>query len=219
MLKIISTSDGSDTVYLPSLNEHYHSVNGAIQESMHVFIETGYRAVSHDPVKILELGFGTGLNTLLTLYESFKDERKVEYISVEKFPLPDNIRKKLNYGRFFPGHQISFFDLMHDCEWENPCMLSDNFSLLKLNKDFREIDLNTRIDLVYFDAFAPEKQPELWTFDVLSAVCSLVNKGGVFVTYSAMGQLKRDLTKLGFEVENPPGPPGKRHITRAIKTG
>lgn len=219
MLKIISTSDGSDTVYIPAINEHYHSVNGAIQESKHVFIEAGYRKTALNPVKILELGFGTGLNSLLTLYESFKDGRNVEYITVEKFPLPENIWKELNYSRFFPAGQRPFFNLIHECGWENTCMISDNFSLLKLKKDFRDIDLNTGVDLVYFDAFAPEKQPGLWTFDLLSAVCSLINNGGIFVTYSSRGQLKRDLTRLGFSVEHPPGPPGKRHITRAIKTG
>ncbi|MFP4488725.1 MAG: tRNA (5-methylaminomethyl-2-thiouridine)(34)-methyltransferase MnmD [Bacteroidales bacterium] len=219
MLKIISTSDGSDTVYIPSLNEHYHSVNGAIQESKHVFIEAGYNKTALNPLKVLELGFGTGLNTLLTLKESLKDGRHVEYITAEKFPLPENILKSLNYSRFFPAGQRSFFKLIHDCEWENTCMISNNFSLLKLKKDFRDIKLNTSVDLVYFDAFAPERQPELWTFDVLSPVCSLINKGGVFVTYSARGQLKRDLTRLGFDVEHLPGPPGKRHITRAVKTG
>ncbi|MFO7756049.1 MAG: tRNA (5-methylaminomethyl-2-thiouridine)(34)-methyltransferase MnmD [Bacteroidales bacterium] len=219
MLKIISTSDGSDTVYIPSINEYYHSLNGAMQESKHVFIEAGYNKTALNPVKILELGFGTGLNTLLTLKESLKDGRDVEYITAEKFPLPENILKSLNYSRLFPAGQKSLFKLIHDCEWENTCMISNNFSLLKLKKDFRDIELNTSVDLVYFDAFAPEKQPELWTFDVLSPLCSLINKGGVFVTYSARGQLKRDLTRLGFSVEHLPGPPGKRHITRAIKTG
>ena len=217
MLKIISTSDGSNTLYVPELDEHYHSTFGAVRESKHVFIEAGYKSVACNPVKIFELGFGTGLNALLTLLESINDKRLVDYVSVEKYPLPESVYKKLNYSTLFPGNEGSYFDLLHECRWGIPCSISNNFSLLKIEHDLREADIEMIFDIVYYDAFAPDKQPEMWSYDVLSKVTSLIKPEGVFVTYSAKGQLKRDLRKLGFSVKNPEGPPGKRHITRAVK--
>jgi len=218
MLKIISTSDGSQTVYVPELDEHYHSTFGAVRESLHIFIRYGYKSVSTDPLMILEFGFGTALNALLTLYESLNDGRRVNYVSVEKYPLKDDIYKQLDYSKFLPAGKKSYFKLLHECPWEEKCMISDNFSLLKIEKDFRNIVMDKTFDIIYFDAFAPGKQPDLWTADMLRLVSALTKKGGVFVTYSAKGQLRRELTELGFRVEHPPGPPGKRHITRAVKT-
>ncbi|MBN1388109.1 MAG: tRNA (5-methylaminomethyl-2-thiouridine)(34)-methyltransferase MnmD [Bacteroidales bacterium] len=217
MLKIISTSDGSDTLYVQELDEHYHSTFGAVKESNHVFIESGYKSISSNPVRIFELGFGTGLNTFLTLLESLKDKRMVYYVSIEKYPLPANIYKKLNYSTLYRENEGSYYNLIHECSWGIPREITDNFSLLKIEKDFMEMDTDMVFDIVYFDAFAPEKQPEMWSYNVLELVASLMNPGGVFVTYSAKGQLKRDLKQLGFLVENPAGPPGKRQITRAVK--
>ena len=218
MLKIISTSDGSKTVYVPELDEHYHSTFGAVSESLHIFIGYGYKSVATDPVNILEFGFGTGLNALLTLHESLNDGRQVNYVSIEKYPLEAGIYKQLDYSKFLPGGKKSYFKLLHECPWEEKCMISDNFSLLKTEKDFRDIEMDSIFDIIYFDAFAPAKQPDLWTADMLSLVSGLIKQGGIFVTYSAKGQLRRELTKLGFRVEHPPGPAGKRQITRAVKT-
>lgn len=217
MLKIISTSDGSDTIYVPELDENYHSTFGALSESKHVFIEAGYKSTSCNPIKILELGFGTGLNALLTFLESIDDKRIVYYVSIEKYPLSANIYNKLNYNSIFPGNEGSYFMQLHKCGWGVPCRISNNFTLLKIEQDFRKVEVEEDFDLIYFDAFAPEKQPEMWSYKVLSLVSTLTKQGGIFVTYSARGQLKRDLKKLGFRVENPEGPPGKRQITRAVK--
>ena len=217
MLKIISTSDGSDTLYVPELNEHYHSTFGAVRESNHVFIESGYKSTSCNPVRILEVGFGTGLNTFLTLLESLNDKRMVFYVGVEKYPLPSSIYKKLNYSTLFPVKKGSYFDSIHEINWGITCKITDNFSLLKLKKDLINMDTRLAFDIIYFDAFAPEKQPEMWSYDVLSLVSSITKPGGIFVTYSAKGQMRRDLKQLGFKVENPEGPPGKKHITRAAK--
>ncbi|MFO7852320.1 MAG: tRNA (5-methylaminomethyl-2-thiouridine)(34)-methyltransferase MnmD [Bacteroidota bacterium] len=217
MLKIISTSDGSDTLYIPEMDEHYHSTFGAVSESRHVFIENGYKSISGRHVKIFEMGFGTGLNALLTLLESLNDKRRVDYVSVEKFPLEEKVYKKLNYTTFLKDHECTYYNLLHKCPWEEYCSITDNFRVLKIEKDLREIKFDMMFDLVYYDAFAPDKQPEMWTGDVLSIVSSLTKPGGIFVTYSAKGQLKRNLKKLGFMVENAEGPTGKREITRAVK--
>lgn len=217
MLKIISTSDGSDTLYVQELDEHYHSTFGAVRESNHVFIESGYKSTACDPVRIFELGFGTGLNTFLTLLETIKDKRMVYYVSIEKHPLPADIYKKLNYNKLFRGNKGSYYDLIHECRWGIPCKITDNFSLMKIEKDFLEMDTDMVFDIVYFDAFAPEKQPGMWSYNVLERIAALIKPDGVFVTYSAKGQLRRDLKQLGFLVENPEGPPGKRQITQAVK--
>lgn len=217
MLKIISTSDGSSTIYVPELDEHYHSTYGAIKESLHVFINEGYRSVSTNPLAIFEMGFGTGLNALLTLYESIRDGRQVDYVSVEKYPLGRDIYNKLNYEDFFPGYNKSYFSLLHECRWGENCQVIDNFCIQKLEADFNDLHIDRLFDIVYYDAFAPGKQEEMWSFDILSKAASLLKPGGVFVTYSAKGQLKRDLALLGFSVEHRPGPAGKRHISRAVK--
>ena len=217
MLKIISTSDGSDTLYVPELNEHYHSTFGAVSESNHVFIESGYKSTSLNPVNILEVGFGTGLNTFLTLLESLKDKRIVYYVSVEKSPLPSSIYKKFNYSTLVPVNKGLYFDLIHESNWGTSCKITENFSLLKLKKDFMKMDPRLAFDIIYFDAFAPEKQPEMWSYEILSLASSMIKPGGIFVTYSAKGQLRRDLKQLGYNVENPAGPARKRQITRAVK--
>jgi tRNA U34 5-methylaminomethyl-2-thiouridine-forming methyltransferase MnmC len=217
MLKIISTSDGSSTIYVPELDEHYHSTFGAIKESMHVFINEGYRSVDTNPLAVFEMGFGTGLNALLTLYESMKDGRQVDYLSVEKHPLGKDIYKQLNYEDFFAENKKSYFSLLHECRWGEKCQISDNFCIRKLEADFSDMHTDRLFDIVYYDAFAPGKQAEMWSLDVLSKAASLLKPGGVFVTYSAKGQLKRDLVSLGFSVEHRPGPAGKRHISRAVK--
>jgi len=217
MLRIISTSDGSSTIYVPELDEHYHSTFGAINESLHVFINEGYKSIYADPVSVFEMGFGTGLNTLLTLYESLKDKRRVDYVSVEKYPLSENIYQKLNYDTFFPEHKKGYFKLLHQCPWEEECRISDNFMLLKIGTDFLNMTADRLFDIVYYDAFAPGKQAEMWSFNTISKAASMIKPGGVFVTYSAKGQLKRDLNNLGFNVEHRMGPAGKRQITRAVK--
>jgi tRNA U34 5-methylaminomethyl-2-thiouridine-forming methyltransferase MnmC len=217
MLKVISTSDGSKTIYVPELDEYYHSAYGAVEESKHVFINNGYKKFPGNTIRIFELGFGTGLNVLLTLLESVKDKKRIEYLSIEKYPLDKEIIDQINYGQLFTEKGELYFSLIHEAEWDKPCFINDSFSLHKITGDIRDFTTDSFFDIVYYDAFAPGKQPEMWSFDLISKVCSLLSSGGIFITYSARGQLKRDLSKLGFDVEHPDGPRGKRQITRASK--
>lgn len=220
MLQIITTHDGSHSLLNPELNETYHSVHGARQESLHVFIKHGLEfAVQHqhkNPVKILEIGFGTGLNALLTAAYSVRNNLKVEYTTLEAFPVNESIWQQLNYPQGETESKI-FYNLHHTAwdEWTEPV---PGFMLKKINTTLQLASLgHNYFDVVYFDAFAPNKQPEMWELPMLQkTVQSLVSKG-VFVTYCAKGQLKRDLASLGTTVEALQGPPGKREMIRAVK--
>ena len=216
-LKIILTEDGSNSLYHHDLDETFHSKHGAIQESQHVFIENGLRYFiaqhQQQDISVLEYGFGTGLNTLLTLMA--KAQRTIFYESIEKYPLALDIVNQLNYGGIL-GHQDEFTKI-HTTEWGEAEEIKDGFTLKKVNTDFRAYQNDSTFDLIYFDAFAPSTQPELWQLEVLEQCYDLLVPNGILVTYSAMGQLKRDLKAIGFEVESLPGPPGKFEMTRATK--
>ena len=218
-MKVILTEDDSHSIYLPELDETYHSIHGAIQESKHVFIDAGlnYWLGKHanlPAVKMLEFGFGTGLNALLTII-NIDVSIKVDYHTLEKFPLPREITRSLNYGEILNKPEI--YDKIHNANWDERQSILPNFSIKKLETDFRDYIYDETYDIIYFDAFAPSKQPELWTKSIFECCYQSLNKGGVLVTYSARGQLKRDLKSIGFVVESLPGPPGKIEITRAIK--
>jgi tRNA U34 5-methylaminomethyl-2-thiouridine-forming methyltransferase MnmC len=216
-LEIITTSDGSHTVRNKTLNETYHSIHGALQESMHVFLQNGleYFRKKHQgkDICIFEVGFGTGLNALLTLRYAVGNQLRIRYVTLEPFPLPESVWSELNYEI---GNQ-EHLKLLHESCWETEILLAPEFKILKLKATLDEVDLNERYDLIYFDAFAPLVQPELWTFKSLEKVILNLKSGGVFVTYSARGQLKRDLKELGLMVETLPGPPGKNEMVRAGK--
>jgi tRNA U34 5-methylaminomethyl-2-thiouridine-forming methyltransferase MnmC len=219
-IRIITTEDGSHSLFNEQLNETYHSVHGAIQESNHVFIKHGLEYVtehSNKPViNILEIGFGTGLNALLTLQHVFGKEQSVQYTTLEAFPVEEDVWSRLNYA----NTEISkeWFEKLHQTPWDQWIEIATSFQLRKHFTTLQKIELKANhFDLVYFDAFAPSKQPELWEFSILKKVTDSMNAGGVFVTYCAKGQLKRDLKNLGLTVEALPGPPGKREMVRAIK--
>ena len=216
-MKIIRTSDGSDTLYVPEIDEHYHSVHGAVQESKFIFIDNGLNYNKAGSVRIFEAGFGTGLNALLTAEVSFKDDREIFYTSIEKYPLPENIINSLNYKEFVSEKGKKIFDRMHSCGWNTPEKLSRNFTLLKIEGDLLAYDIEGSYDLIYFDAFGPEKQPEMWTNEVFRKVAEMTSPNGLLVTYSVKGEVKRALKENGFKVDLLPGPPGKRHILRAVK--
>jgi tRNA U34 5-methylaminomethyl-2-thiouridine-forming methyltransferase MnmC len=219
-IEIIATGDDSHTLYLPHLDETYHSRHGAIRESQYVFIEKGLRQVFNEtekPVQLLELGFGTGLNAFLTMIEAVEHQRKVDYTTLEPFPLPSEIVESLNYGNFLPADSARLFQKIHQAPWENPIDLDPAFILLKLKTIIQNFQPEQLYDLVYFDAFAPAKQPELWDFPVLEHVYGLLNSGGYLVTYCAQGKFQRNLRELGMKVEKLPGPPGKREMIRARK--
>lgn len=218
-IKVILTEDGSHSLQLTDLDETYHSTHGAIQESNHVFIEAGFnhclaKNIEPQEINILEFGFGTGLNVLLTALAETKDV-SIKYDSIEKHPISKEISSQLNYGEILNNDTL--FKLIHSSAWGGKIQLTPSFYLSKFQLDFRDFTSNSKYHLIYFDAFAPSKQPKLWTKEVLSQCYDFLLPGGIFVTYSAKGQLKRDLISLGFEVESLPGPPGKFEITRAVK--
>jgi tRNA U34 5-methylaminomethyl-2-thiouridine-forming methyltransferase MnmC len=220
-IKIIETEDGSHSLYVPELNETYHSFHGAWQESMHVFIEKGlryYRIKKGLPeqVRIFEVGFGTGLNALLSVLFANEHQLKLHYTSIEPFPLEIELVKQLNYGE--KANANTLFMELHQAKWGEDVPISPFFTLEKLQLKLEDVKLhNNHIDIVYFDAFAPGKQAELWTPAMLQIAYDLLEKGGILVTYCAQGQFKRNLKEVGFTVESVPGPPGKKEMVRAEK--
>ena len=217
MPEIITTSDGSHTLYVPELDEHYHSVHGAIRESMHIFIGAGYEAQKSGQADIFEIGFGTGLNAFLTALRARQDNRPVRYTAIEKYPLGPDITGSLNYCTFTGEQTRTLFDAIHTSPWDRQVDITSGFSLLKIQGDLTSFRHSGTHNLIYFDAFGPDKQPEMWSQEVFETIASITVKGGILVTYSAKGEVKRNLRDCGFEVSLLPGPPGKRQIIRAVK--
>jgi tRNA U34 5-methylaminomethyl-2-thiouridine-forming methyltransferase MnmC len=215
--EIRKTSDGSQTVYVKELDESYHSIHGAIQESSHVFIDEGWRRTTADPVRVLEIGFGTGLNALLTLSVSLSEERGVYYHTVEKYPLTPSEYTRINFEDHLTGIPPGSFQQLHEAEWGAEIPISGKFILFKERSDFREMQLSGLFDLVYFDAFDPAKQPHLWSEGVFGIIREHTRPGAILVTYSARGSVRRALKASGFRTEKVPGPPGKREMTLALR--
>jgi tRNA U34 5-methylaminomethyl-2-thiouridine-forming methyltransferase MnmC len=222
-IEIIITSDGSHSLRNTRLNETYHSIHGAIQESIHVFVNNGlafFENRNHpSEIRILEVGFGTGLNALLTLRHALGSKLQFHYTSLEADPLPEETIQQLNYPVIldFPGAS-SLFNKLHGTSWIQEDAILSNFVLKKQLGKLQDLDLGEeQFDLVYFDAFAPVKQPELWEIGMLKKVERAMKPGAAFVTYCAKGQFKRDLRSLGLAVETLPGPPGKKEMVRALK--
>ncbi len=218
-MQIIKTSDGSQTIYLPELNEQYHSLNGAVTESEYVYIEKGYLYQQSRNQKVFEVGFGTGLNCLLTALQAKKSGIRTKYIAIEKFPLEKIITDQLNYGRQISENAQIIFEKIHSCLWNTEVQITEYFSLIKIEGDLLNFNLKNidNCTVVYFDAFGPDKQPEMWTPLIFSKISELSSVGGVFVTYSAKGEVRRQLTASGFDMERLPGPPGKKEMLRGIK--
>lgn len=219
-LEIITTSDGSHTLRNRALNETYHSIHGAVQESLHVFIGNGlaYYDERHrgEWISILEVGFGTGLNALLSAQHTMHTDIRIRYTTIEPFPLKKEVWSVLNYGDPDKGGHL--YRALHEAAWNQQVPISQEFTILKLDKPLQAVDLDESYDIIYFDAFAPQIQPELWSYTSLQKVVSLLKAGGVFVTYSASGQLKRDLKALGLSVDTLAGPPGKNEMVRGVKS-
>lgn len=220
-VKIESTSDGSHTLFVPSLNEHYHSVNGARQESNHIYINAGLQHSSKDDIKVLEIGFGTGLNAYLSLLDAEQANKVIDYTSVELYPLSMEIVMQLNYVEDGKAKEREYFNELHACEWNQRRKITASFFLTKVLIDFSKIRLplnpNTTFDIIYYDAFAPEKQPDMWTQDIFNYLYAVTTKNGILITYCAKGTVRRMLIQAGYEVERLAGPPGKREILRATK--
>ncbi|MDR0729561.1 MAG: tRNA (5-methylaminomethyl-2-thiouridine)(34)-methyltransferase MnmD [Prevotellaceae bacterium] len=219
--RIVSTADGSHTLYLPALNEHYHSVNGAVQESRHVFIAAGFRYICKDTPRtsrrILEVGFGTGLNALLTMLEAEHSGTDIYYEAIEKYPLPPEIVASLNYAEALHLPDSRRYMCLHNLAWERRQQLSPHFSLCKHRADLRAYEPDGLFDGIYFDAFAPDVHPELWTMTIFRKLYDSLSDGGALVTYSAKGAVKTALRQAGFELRRLPGAAGKRHMLRAVK--
>jgi len=218
VLKI--TGDGSHTLFVPGLDENYHSVFGAITESRHIYLEAGFKHVFRPAgkIRILEIGFGTGLNALLTFIESEVLQCQVEYTAIELNPLNEDIYSKLNFPEILNYRDSrEFFLRIHKLPWNLLTYLTGNFSLLKINTSLEAYQpANEAFDLIYFDAFGPDVQPEMWTQEVFKKMASGLKKQGVLVTYSTKGIVKRNLKAAGFSIEKLPGPHGKREILRAV---
>ncbi len=221
--RFIQTEDGSTTLYVPELNEHYHSIHGAIQESVHIFIRAGiehYRenvSVSPAPLQILEAGFGTGLNAYLTLAYATAQDIPVVYHSLEKYPLTPDEAAQLNYAECIPYPCPEHFSRLHAAPWETPTAITPVFSLCKHRQDLRDTHFPPEFDIVFFDAFNPDVQPHLWTAEVFRRFSDALKPGGILVTYCVKGIVKQALRQVGFSLKRLPGPPGKREMLRATK--
>jgi len=207
---IITTTDGFHTLFLPEMDEHYHSVNGAVQESKHVYIEAGFKQCRKPKIHVLEMGFGTGLNALLTALEVENQKIDVFYTGLEKFPLSQEIINQLNYSEI----NRTLFQAIHQTGWEKSESVNPYFHLKKIQTDFRDFDFPDKYDVVYYDAFAPDKQPEVWSQELFDKIFSAMNPGGIITTYCAKGNIRRMMRQAGFSVERIPGPPGKREMLR-----
>lgn len=218
--ELILTEDGSHSIYVPELNEHYHSTFGAIQESNVVFIENGLKHImkSKNDIRIFEMGFGTGLNAYLTWLNTSYLRCKIQYTALEAFPLDMQTVKSLNYVEILnPDADANNFNRMHEAAWGQTMALSDSFLIKKQKNFLLDFIPDNMFDLVYFDAFAPEIQPELWTAAVFDKIYKMMEPGGILVTYCCKGIVKRNMKAAGFEIEKLPGPPGKREVLRAFK--
>jgi tRNA U34 5-methylaminomethyl-2-thiouridine-forming methyltransferase MnmC len=212
------TGDGSKTIFLPELNETYHSSNGAVQESRHIFIENGLDLVNKKgTIRILEVGFGTGLNALLSASWAEMNNQSIHYTGIEAKPLSPELCFQLDYPRHIGQNSEKIYDTLIRCDWEKDNQLSTHFSIQKREDKIQDFAAVEHVDLIYFDAFGPRVQAEMWDITILEKMYQSLNSGGALVTYCAQGQFKRDLKAIGFILESLPGPPGKREMTRATK--
>ena len=207
--ELLQTADGSFTLFIPEVEETYHSTHGAVQESMHVFIENGMKACDREVIRVLEVGLGTGLNAMLTLQHATK---KIDYCALEPYPLSKEILNELVTSG---SDQFEMkFHASNVGEWIS---IQENFSFVRLEIGLEEFSSEEKFDVIYYDAFGPRAQPEMWTCELFSKMFEILRIKGLLVTYCAKGQVKRDLRNVGFEVETCQGPPGKREMVRAWK--
>ena len=216
--EILQTLDGSTTIHLPDWNESYHSKHGAIQEAYHVFIKNGLSLFQGKSISILEIGFGTALNTFITFLESQKVFQTIDYVGVEAYPISAEEVLQMNYiSELDAEKERPIFELMHQSNWEEKNVISSNFTLTKRKQFFDEISDENQYNLIYFDAFGYRVQPELWSTEIFEKMYKALKVNGVLVTYAARGVVKRSMIEVGFNVEKLAGPPGKREMFRATK--
>lgn len=216
--QIIATSDGSTTIHMPEWNESYHSKHGAIQEAYHVFIKNGLSLFEdNSALSILEIGFGTGLNTFITCLEAEKRNLKVHYEGVEAYPISEAEILQMNYVSELSPAKEFIFNAMHQCNWDEEVQIENHFLLKKRKHFFEAITDTNQFDLIYFDAFGYRVQPELWSALIFEKMYNALKNNGILVTYAARGIIKRNMMEAGFSVEKLAGPPGKREMFRATK--
>ena len=211
------TSDGSSTLHVLDLDETYHSSHGAIQEAKHVFVKNGLALMSKDEINLLEVGFGTGLNAILACDFALVNELKINYFGLETVPLSLDLISELNYLQYDSRLSKNHFDSLHSSDWGVKLQIHDYFNFKKAVTSVQNYDSLEKYDLIFYDAFGPRAQKEMWHIDIFEKLYRILNNNGKLVTYCAMGQFKRDLRTVGFDVENVPGPPGKREMTIATK--
>ncbi len=216
-ITIVQTGDGSSTLLNSHFNEHYHSLSGSYRESMHVYINAGLRFINQKEITVFEVGFGSGLNALLTLIEAMERGLTIHYLTIEKYPIPENL-----WTRFVLHKEINqyrdYFLTLHKSPWDKDVEVVNNFVIRKIQGDWTVYQLDEEIDLVYYDAFSYDSQPEMWSQDRFEMIYRQMREGGVITTYAAKGVIKNNLRSAGFLVQRLPGAPGKRHMVRAIKT-
>ena len=220
--EIRTTQDGSKTLYIKDLNENYHSHHGALQEANHVFIKNGLNLVNNYEINILELGFGTGLNVLVTINDFLKNDKNhvINYFTVEKYPVNIEEVSELDYGSSFEHPEIKdFYEKLHQCPWNEKTEILSGFFFTKFQCDFFDIENLTlpKINLVYYDCFGARVQPDLWEDKIFKIVSNTMENEGLITTYSSKGSVRRILKDLNFEVEKKAGPPGKREMMIATK--
>lgn len=211
------TLDGSHTIYIPEMDEHYHSTNGAIQEALHIYISKAYQFSQVSQPTVFEVGFGTGLNALLTALEAEKSQRKTTYVSIEKYPLGPDEYSQLNYASLIGESAVALFEKLHTAKWDSLVEISPWFSLQKIRTDLTLLPEIPIADVIYFDAFAPNKQESMWSREIFAYLFEHTNNNGILTTYCAKGDVRRTLQSVGYSVERTDGPPGKREMLRAVK--
>lgn len=219
MNTITLTADGSNTLYNETIGEHYHSKHGALQESKHVFIDAGLKFVSQDKseISILEVGFGTGLNFILSFDYCAEHHIKLNYTSIEAFPLSIDVIEQTGYSAFVPEEIWDNFISNYDEALKSPQSLSLLCELEIPHTTLEQFDTDKKFDIVYYDAFSVQHQPEMWSDETIAKTCNFIKSGGTFVTYAITGKLKRAVKANGFTIEKLPGAPGKREMLRAVK--
>ena len=221
--KIVTTGDGSTTIQITDWNEQYHSMHGAVQEARHVFLKMGLDFwMNENPdqktLHILEIGFGTGLNALLTLMHAEKSSVNLLYEGVEAYPVSSEELAQLNYLEAADAQAFeAVFEKMHQLPWEQTEIITEAFQLKKRKQTFETLEDQDQHNLIYFDAFGARVQPELWEEPIFQKMSNALKPGGVLVTYAAKGSVRRAMQAVGFKVERLPGPPGKREMLRAVK--
>lgn len=221
--QIIKTKDGSTTIHLPDWNEHYHSTHGALQEAQHVFINNGLHHIhtqkQFSKLDILEIGFGTGLNALLTYATGASLNLPIQYTGIEGYPVSLEEIARMNYAQALQQPELQEYYLkMHNSPWESTTPIAPTFDLIKRKQLFDTLEDHNAFDLIYFDAFGARVQPELWEVEIFEIMYNALKAYGVLVTYAAKGSARRAMQTVGFTTERLPGPPGKREMLRATKS-